>query len=167
MNPQRFALRAPDGRELAAHWIAAPRRRGVIVLNAGTGFPQTFYFKLSAYAADRGYDVLVYDYRGMGRSAPADLATELHATVGARECRPAHRNPLTFDRLAEDDARSAEQLPPDQFVQLVAAAAGTTLVERSQAAPAANRDSRKRKAPRWPNAPTASSTSRNGNAIVA
>lgn len=76
MTPQRFALRAPDGRELAAHWIAAPRRRAAIVLNAGTGFPQTFYFKLAMYAAERGYDALVYDYRGMGLSAPGDLATE-------------------------------------------------------------------------------------------
>ena len=76
MNPQPFTLRAPDGRELAAHWIAAARRTGVIVLNAATGFPQTFYFKLAMYAADRGYDVLVYDYRGMGLSAPADLTTE-------------------------------------------------------------------------------------------
>jgi predicted alpha/beta hydrolase len=76
VNPQRFALRAPDGRELAAHWSAAARRKGVIVLNAATGFPQTFYFKLAAYAAGRGYDVLTYDYRGMGLSAPADLSAE-------------------------------------------------------------------------------------------
>jgi predicted alpha/beta hydrolase len=71
-----FALRAPDGRELAANWLAAARRRAVIVMNAGTGFPQSFYFKFAQYAADRGYDVLVYDYRGMGLSAPADLASE-------------------------------------------------------------------------------------------
>ena len=29
--PQPFTLRAPDGRELAAHWFAAAQRRGVIV----------------------------------------------------------------------------------------------------------------------------------------
>jgi predicted alpha/beta hydrolase len=71
-----FRLRAADGRELAAHWFGASERRGGIVINAGTGFPQTFYFKLAAYAAGRGYDVLVYDYRGMGASAPPDIATE-------------------------------------------------------------------------------------------
>ena len=76
MNPQPFALRAPDGRELAAHWFGAARRRGVIVFNGATGFPQSFYFKLAQYAAERGYDVLLYDYRGMGLSAPADLAAE-------------------------------------------------------------------------------------------
>jgi predicted alpha/beta hydrolase len=76
VQPEPFRLRAADGRELAAHWFAARARRGGIVINAGTGFPQTFYFKLANYAAGRGYDVLVYDYRGMGESAPADLATE-------------------------------------------------------------------------------------------
>jgi len=76
LNPQPFKLRAPDGRELAAHWFTAPERRGVIVLSGATGFPQNFYFKLAQYAAERGYDVLLYDYRGMGLSAPADLASE-------------------------------------------------------------------------------------------
>jgi predicted alpha/beta hydrolase len=74
--PQPFDLRAPDGRELAAHWFAAARRRGVIVMNGATGFPQAFYFKLAQYAAERGYDVLSYDYRGMGFSAPENLAAE-------------------------------------------------------------------------------------------
>ncbi len=73
---QAFSLRCPDGRELAANWIRAPQRRAVLVINAATGFPQTFYFRLANYAAARGYDTLVYDYRGMGASAPADLATE-------------------------------------------------------------------------------------------
>jgi predicted alpha/beta hydrolase len=74
--PEPCRLRAADDRELAAHWFAARERRGGIVINAGTGFPQTFYFKLANYAAERGYDALVYDYRGMGASAPANLATE-------------------------------------------------------------------------------------------
>ena len=38
-----------DGRELAANWFASAERRGAIVISAGTGFPQTFYFKLAAY----------------------------------------------------------------------------------------------------------------------
>jgi predicted alpha/beta hydrolase len=76
VNRQPFALRARDGRALAANWFAAGNRRGVIVFNAATGFPQSFYFKLAQYAADRGHDALVYDYRGMGLSAPADLASE-------------------------------------------------------------------------------------------
>jgi predicted alpha/beta hydrolase len=76
VNPQPFALRATDGRQLAGHWFAAGHRRGVIVFNGATGFPQSFYFKLAQYAAERGYDVLLYDYRGMGMSAAADLASD-------------------------------------------------------------------------------------------
>lgn len=75
-QPQAFALRALDGRELAAHWYSAAQRRGALVINGATGFPQTFYFKLAQYAAQRGYDTLVYDYRGMGASAPSRLAGE-------------------------------------------------------------------------------------------
>lgn len=77
MTPKPFDLRALDGRVLAAHWFeAAAVRRGVIVLNPATGFPQAFYFKLAQYFVERGYDALLYDYRGMGFSAPADLASE-------------------------------------------------------------------------------------------
>jgi predicted alpha/beta hydrolase len=75
-QPQPFALKCADGRELAANWFASAERRGVIVISAGTGFRQTFYFKLAAYCAERGFDALVYDYRGIGGSAPADLASE-------------------------------------------------------------------------------------------
>jgi predicted alpha/beta hydrolase len=76
LEPQKSTLRCSDGRELAAHWFAAPERRGAIVISAGTGFPQTFYFKLAGYCAGRGYDALVYDYRGIGGSSPGDLARE-------------------------------------------------------------------------------------------
>jgi predicted alpha/beta hydrolase len=70
-----FELRARDGRGLAAHWFAAEagRRRGVVVLNGATGFPQTFYFKLAQYLAERGYEALAYDYRGMGLSGPGGM----------------------------------------------------------------------------------------------
>lgn len=77
MTPQPSKLRARDGRELAAHWFpAGGTRRAALVINGAAGFPQTFYFKLAAYFAERGYDTLVYDYRGMGASAPRDLSQE-------------------------------------------------------------------------------------------
>jgi predicted alpha/beta hydrolase len=77
-SPEAVTLRCTDGRELAGNWFAAAPggRRGVLVISAGTGFPQTFYFKLANYCAERGYDALVYDYRGMGWSGPKDLAGE-------------------------------------------------------------------------------------------
>jgi predicted alpha/beta hydrolase len=79
--PEAFDIHCADGRELAAHWFGAlahgaPARRGTLVISGGTGFRQSFYFKLAGYAAARGYDSLVYDYRGIGWSAPPDLAKE-------------------------------------------------------------------------------------------
>ncbi len=77
-SPQPCRIVAADGRALAGHWVrAAPdARRAVLLVNAATGFPQSFYFNLAGFAATRGYDALIYDYRGMGRSAPQDLRTE-------------------------------------------------------------------------------------------
>lgn len=76
MTPQPFELSARDGRVLAAHWFPATTPRGAVVINGATGFPQTFYFKLANYLSERGYGALVYDYRGMGLSAPPKLALE-------------------------------------------------------------------------------------------
>jgi predicted alpha/beta hydrolase len=77
VTPEPFDLRAKDGRSLAAHWFAPTgAARGAVVINGATGFPQTFYFKLSQYCAERGYGALIYDYRGMNFSAPKDLASE-------------------------------------------------------------------------------------------
>jgi predicted alpha/beta hydrolase len=76
--PQPVDLRTGDGRLLAAHWFSAPAevRRGAAVVNGASGFPQTFYFKFAQYFAERGYDTLLYDYRGIGASAPPDIARE-------------------------------------------------------------------------------------------
>ena len=109
MIPQPFDLRAPDGRELAAHWFAAPQRRGVIVMNGATGFPQTFYFKLAQYAAERGYDVLLYDYRGMGFSASGSprRGKSAHERLGpARHARGAGRRRGTRAGSARGDTRA-------------------------------------------------------------
>jgi predicted alpha/beta hydrolase len=84
VSPQPFELRARDGRTLAAQWIRGRdgssvgyrKVRGAVVINGATGFPQTFYLKLADYLSQRRYHALVYDYRGMGQSAPADLASE-------------------------------------------------------------------------------------------
>ena len=80
-SPREITLRCADGRELAGNWFltseaADVQRRGVVVISSGTGFPQTFYFKLAQYCAGRGYDTLVYDYRGIGWSGPKDLTGE-------------------------------------------------------------------------------------------
>jgi predicted alpha/beta hydrolase len=75
--PEPVAFSARDGRTLAG--LLAPAgtaARAALVVNAATGYPREFYLKFADYCAVRGYHTLVYDYRGMGGSAPAALATE-------------------------------------------------------------------------------------------
>ncbi|HUQ10184.1 MAG TPA: alpha/beta fold hydrolase [Steroidobacteraceae bacterium] len=84
-------MRARDGRVLAAHWFDAidrrsenaASRRGAVVINGATGFPQTFYFKLAHYLSERGYDTLVYDYRGMGQSALGGMGQSARGDLSA------------------------------------------------------------------------------------
>ena len=74
--PQPLALRASDGRALAALLLAAHPTRGALCINGATGFRREFYLKFATYCAERGYHTLVYDYRGIGASARAPLAAE-------------------------------------------------------------------------------------------
>ena len=67
---------ARDGRTLAGLYLEARPARGALTVNGATGFPREFYLKFASYCAQRGYHALVYDYRGMGVSATAPLATE-------------------------------------------------------------------------------------------
>jgi len=49
---------------------ATPR---AVAIQAATGVKQTYYAGFAAYLAERGFSVLIYDYRGIGRSRPASL----------------------------------------------------------------------------------------------
>ncbi len=79
MNPDsevqsvEVSLTAEDGYVLQADWYPAPRPRAQLVLAGATAVPQSFYRRFASYAAARGYSVLTLDYRGIGRSAPAQL----------------------------------------------------------------------------------------------
>jgi predicted alpha/beta hydrolase len=73
-TPVEFSAR--DGRVLSGLLLESAAAHAVLVVNAATGFGREFYLKFAAYAAQRGYHTLVYDYRAMGRSAQAPLRTE-------------------------------------------------------------------------------------------
>jgi predicted alpha/beta hydrolase len=78
---ESVSFTARDGRTLAGLLVpvsasAAGTARGALVVNAATGFPREFYLQFASYCAGRGYHTLVYDYRGMGASAPQALASE-------------------------------------------------------------------------------------------
>jgi predicted alpha/beta hydrolase len=62
-------LTARDGYKLGATLFrpAATNGRTVLVM-AATGVPQEYYGKFAAFLAERGFTVLTFDYRGIGRS---------------------------------------------------------------------------------------------------
>ena len=73
-----YAVTASDGYALGAYrypasrWPADGPRARIIVAGA-TGVPQRFYRRFAEHAAARGYEVITFDYRGIGASAPATL----------------------------------------------------------------------------------------------
>jgi len=66
-------LRACDGVTLCGmhYCVAQPKAR--IVIASATGVPQGFYKHFASRANKQGFDVLTFDYRGIGQSAPATL----------------------------------------------------------------------------------------------
>jgi len=66
-----ITLKADDGYALGAT-VFGSRGRAVLVMPA-TGVPQSYYAKYAAYLAERGFMVLTFDYRGIGRSRNGDI----------------------------------------------------------------------------------------------
>ncbi len=76
-TPVRFT--AADGYELAGLWVvpdgpAPDAPRAAVLISSGTGFPKEYYRRFATYGAQQGAACFLYDYRGIGESAPADLA---------------------------------------------------------------------------------------------
>jgi predicted alpha/beta hydrolase len=67
-------LTARDGYQLGATLFrpAASNGRAAMVM-AATGVPQEYYGKFAAYLAERGFTVLTFDYRGIGRSLHSSI----------------------------------------------------------------------------------------------
>jgi predicted alpha/beta hydrolase len=72
------SLWAPDGRELAAVWYEPVDTavHAVAVLSAAGGVPQSRYSAFAQWLAGRGYAVLTYDHRGIGRSCDGPIQQE-------------------------------------------------------------------------------------------
>ncbi len=67
-------LTARDGYRLGATLFqpAASNGRAAMIM-AATGVPQQYYAKFAAFLAERGFTVLTFDYRGIGRSLHGPL----------------------------------------------------------------------------------------------
>lgn len=68
-----LAIAARDGFSLSALLVEPAQPTGALLFASGTGFPKEFYAPLARFLAQRGHAVLVFDYRGIGGSAPASL----------------------------------------------------------------------------------------------
>jgi predicted alpha/beta hydrolase len=66
-------VQAADGYSIATRHYEADGARARIVVAGATGVPQGFYRGFATHAAERGFDVITFDYRGVGDSAPATL----------------------------------------------------------------------------------------------
>jgi|CXWL01.1.fsa_nt_gi predicted alpha/beta hydrolase len=66
-------LTASDGFKLTADWYAVPGSTKAILIAPATAVPRRFYSALAIALTERGFSVLVPDYRGIGDSRPKSL----------------------------------------------------------------------------------------------
>jgi len=73
---------AGDGYRLAGILFRpeSPNGRAVLI-NSATGVRQEYYAKFAAFLLERGFTVLTYDYRGIGRSLHGPLSDLRHASM--------------------------------------------------------------------------------------
>ncbi|HYW90901.1 MAG TPA: alpha/beta fold hydrolase [Gammaproteobacteria bacterium] len=76
-KPVPLSVEAPDGYRLAGslwrHRGPTSRPRPVVIVNAATSVRRRYYARFAAFLHGRGFDVITYDYRGIGDSRPASL----------------------------------------------------------------------------------------------
>jgi len=75
-SPLPIEIRAADGYRLKGHcWRHEPpdERRAVVVINPATSVRCAYYARFADYLHRHGFDVLTYDYRGIGQSRPDRL----------------------------------------------------------------------------------------------
>lgn len=71
---QHYFIVAEDGQRLSAlYGCPINGAIGTIVLSAATGIKKEYYLSFSHYLIQQGYNVLLYDYRGIGGSAATDI----------------------------------------------------------------------------------------------
>ncbi|MFT8246841.1 alpha/beta fold hydrolase [Roseomonas sp. BN140053] len=63
-----------DGVRLGGHlWRSDRAPRGAVVVNPATGVLASYYHRYARFLAAHGFEVLTYDYRGIGASRPPSL----------------------------------------------------------------------------------------------
>lgn len=78
---QPIKIKTQDGCEINGfEWRLAPlasrvdhKPRDVVIINPATSVRCRYYFRFAQYLFDQGFDVITYDYRGIGESKPKSL----------------------------------------------------------------------------------------------
>lgn len=71
---ETLRIHAADGYPISVTAYQPARANEIVVLiNSATGVRQEFYADFASWFADQGFRVFTYDYRGIGRSRPAQL----------------------------------------------------------------------------------------------
>lgn len=73
ISGKKITLKARDQYKLVATYWQNEDAKGIVAINPGTCVDQKFYFRFAHWLAQQNYDVLTYDYRGVGESAPENL----------------------------------------------------------------------------------------------
>ena len=71
---KKITITASDGYQLGA-MIAKPidKSSQTVIISSGTGIKKEFYINFAQFLVNNSYNVLLFDYRGIGESAPDDL----------------------------------------------------------------------------------------------
>lgn len=68
-----LVIAAADGYELAASAYEVPGANTAVLVNSATAVPRRFYQRFAQFLQRHGWQVLTYDYRGIGGSKPPSL----------------------------------------------------------------------------------------------
>lgn len=74
--PQPLAVEATDGYSIRGFFWRDPEAshtRSVVIINPATSICCRYYFRFAGFLFENGFDVVTYDYRGIGESRPARL----------------------------------------------------------------------------------------------
>jgi len=76
-EPEPVAIRAVDGFTIKGSMWRSPgpdsRDRPVVIINAANSVRSRYYSRFASFLFRNGFDVITYDYRGIGVSRPAGL----------------------------------------------------------------------------------------------
>jgi len=73
INETEIRFDARDGYSLNGRIISPDAPRAAVLISSGTGFPMGLYRRMALAGAELGFASLIYDYRGIGGSAPGQM----------------------------------------------------------------------------------------------